>query len=126
MTSQMMVIAVMMYPESFYYFGHFSTATAAVSHSARHSDLIVCAVVPAAVVLGRCDIIVGAAARDAHDSSQCRRRRKTDGRTRGWARLSHFAEFTKSKRMELSLGTEISIIFIREVYSTYAGRQKLG
>ena len=77
MTSQMMVIAVMMYPESFYYFGHSSTTTAAVSHSVRHSDLIVGAVVPA-VVLGRCDIIVGAAARDAHDSSQCRRR-KTDG-----------------------------------------------
>ena len=76
----MMVIAVMMYPESFYYFGHSSTTTAAVSHSVRHSDLIVGAVVPAAVVLGRCDIIVGAAAaaRDAHDSSQCRRR-KTDG-----------------------------------------------
>ena len=93
-TSQMMVIVVMMYPESFYYFGHSSTTT--VSHSVRHSDLIVGAVVPA-VVLGRCDIIVGAAARDAHDSSQCRRRRKTDGgRTRGWARLSHFAEFTKS------------------------------
>ena len=78
MTSQMMVIAVMMYPESFYYFGHSSTTATTVSHSARHSDLIVCAVVPA-VVLGRCDIIVGAAAaRDAHDSSQCRRR-KTDG-----------------------------------------------
>ena len=63
MTSQMMVIAVMMYPESFYYFGHSSTTatTATVSHSVRHSDLIVGAVVPA-VVLGRCDIIVGAAA----------------------------------------------------------------
>ena len=79
-TSHVMVIVAMMYPESFYYFGH---SSGTVSHSVRHSDLIVCAVVPA-VVLGRCDIIVGAAAganaRDAHDSSQCRRRRReTEG-----------------------------------------------